>query len=639
MKADFLQSVTGHPITATIISTVGTSIGSSFAITASDRTGKLAIVAVIGILHAMTTLSSKRSGRNYLLLLILLPSWTLMRQSHENLTGATGLHPIEALVNEAKANFAHVIETQSKTLHEAVAEYKRRYKRYPPPDFDVWYSMATKNNVIPLIDEFDTLMQPFEPFWGIPPSTIRERVESAFDIHTRRVHRFEIRDHRWHSSSTNTGRYAYVGEEMQTWLKPEHLVLLPNMTWGHNFWDEPRVYAPHDAVQQAKANTLRPFRRSQKVLGADDQQTMTSVPSGSGVQWLKLEHRNAWEAMNLACPIDSPARSPPLSSLDATSGPPSFITDLDAHLDFCSNPELAKSHGFVLAPAAFDMTHTLLPLFSSCASSLANDIIFPPAYTGARFKDGAYEYDPSGDIAWQSKQASVYWKGSSTGGWAVEDNWYQLHRQRLSVKFTEAEDSNTNVTLLREQPGGLMGTSQWIPYKSPLSSMAHKFDIHIAGELVLCSAAEKKNPQSGGCYAETQNLKMEELGTAEEAWAHKYALDIDGNGYSGRFLRLLMSNSAPIKMTVFKEWLSDWIVPWVHYFPAKQDHEFSYLPEMVNFLTSERGDAVGQDIAEMGQKWTNKVITKEALRLWFLRLLMEYGRVVNDDRDQMNFIP
>ena len=609
----------------------------------SDKTGQVAIVAVIGILHALTTLPSLRSGRNYLLLLILLPSWSLLRQTHANLTTATGLHPIETLVNEAKVNFAHVVERQSKTLYEAVAEYKRRYKRYPPPNFDIWYNMATKNNVIPLIDEFDTLMRPFETFWGIPPSLIRERLESAFDIHTRRVHRFEIRDHRWLANSTNTGRYAYVGEEMGTWLKPEHLVLLPNMTWGHNFWDEPRVYAPHDAVQQAKANTLQPLAKSQQVLGAEDQQTTTSGPSGAEVNWLKLEHRNAWEAMNLACPIDSPARSPPASSSSSggpSSGSPSFITDLAAHLDFCSNPELAKSHGFVLAPAAFDMTHTLFPLFSSCAPSIANDIVIPPAYTGLRFTDGVYEYDPAGDIAWQNKQASVYWKGSSTGGWATEDNWWKLHRQRLSLKFTEAEDSNANVTLLRQQPGGLMGTEQWIPYEAPLSSMAHKFDIHFAGELVLCSflEKEKQDPKSGGCYEEKQHLKMGELGTTEEAWTYKYNLDIDGNGYSGRFLRLLMSNSAPIKMTVFREWISDWIVPWVHYFPAKQDHEFSDLPEMMNFLTSERGDVVGKDVAEMGQKWTNKVISKEALRLWFLRLLMEYGRVTNDDRDHMNFI-
>jgi Glycosyl transferase family 90 len=115
-------------------------------------------------------------------------------------------------------------------------------------------------------------------------------------------------------------------------------------------------------------------------------------------------------------------------------------------------------------------------------------------------------------------------------------------------------------------------------------------------------------------------------------------LDIDGNGYSGRFLRLLMSNSVPVKMTVFREWINDWIIPWVHYVPAQQDEEFSDLPEILRFLTSERGDIIGKEIAEMGQKWTKQVITKESLRLWFLRLLMEYGRLVNDNRDNMNFV-
>jgi len=42
-------------------------------------------------------------------------------------------------------------------------------------------------------------------------------------------------------------------------------------------------------------------------------------------------------------------------------------------------------------------------------------------------------------------------------------------------------------------------------------------------------------------------------------------LDVDGNGWSSRFHRLLISGSMVIKSTIYPEWHSDWLTPWVHY--------------------------------------------------------------------------
>lgn len=43
------------------------------------------------------------------------------------------------------------------------------------------------------------------------------------------------------------------------------------------------------------------------------------------------------------------------------------------------------------------------------------------------------------------------------------------------------------------------------------------------------------------------------------------ALDVDGNGWSSRFHRLIMSGSMVIKATIYQEWNSDWMIPWYHY--------------------------------------------------------------------------
>lgn len=45
-------------------------------------------------------------------------------------------------------------------------------------------------------------------------------------------------------------------------------------------------------------------------------------------------------------------------------------------------------------------------------------------------------------------------------------------------------------------------------------------------------------------------------------WKHKYIVDLDGMGYSGRFFSFMESDSAVMKSTVYREFFSDWIQPW-----------------------------------------------------------------------------
>jgi hypothetical protein len=47
-------------------------------------------------------------------------------------------HPIYDLIDKAKSDWNNKLARQSKSLREACLEYKRRYKREPPPGFDKW---------------------------------------------------------------------------------------------------------------------------------------------------------------------------------------------------------------------------------------------------------------------------------------------------------------------------------------------------------------------------------------------------------------------------------------------------------------------------------------------------------------------
>jgi hypothetical protein len=50
-----------------------------------------------------------------------------------------GPHPIYELIREAERKWEQKLQSASKTLVDAVHEYRRRYNRNPPKGFDIWY--------------------------------------------------------------------------------------------------------------------------------------------------------------------------------------------------------------------------------------------------------------------------------------------------------------------------------------------------------------------------------------------------------------------------------------------------------------------------------------------------------------------
>jgi hypothetical protein len=45
----------------------------------------------------------------------------------------------------------------------------------------------------------------------------------------------------------------------------------------------------------------------------------------------------------------------------------------------------------------------------------------------------------------------------------------------------------------------------------------------------------------------------------------------------------------------------------------------------------------GQWIARQGQKWADKAIAQKDLEVYLFRLLLEWGRLIDDDRDKIGF--
>ncbi|KPV75135.1 glycosyltransferase family 90 protein [Rhodotorula graminis WP1] len=122
---------------------------------------------------------------------------------------------------------------------------------------------------------------------------------------------------------------------------------------------------------------------------------------------------------------------------------------------------------------------------------------------------------------------------------------------------------------------------------------------------------------------------------------YKYILDVDGNGWSGRFHRLMSTNSLILKSTAFPEWYSDRIQPWVHYVPVKVDYSDLY-PVLAFFKGAPEDGRGGHDelaerIAAQGKQWADENWRWVDMQAYLLRLLLEYARLVNRDDPHVSY--
>lgn len=88
-------------------------------------------------------------------------------------------HPIFTLIKRAEQDWNRKVHRQSKTLKDAVHEYRKRYKRNPPRGFDKWWAYAKANRVI-LVDEYDQIHRDLEPFWAL--CVLASSLRSALSI-------------------------------------------------------------------------------------------------------------------------------------------------------------------------------------------------------------------------------------------------------------------------------------------------------------------------------------------------------------------------------------------------------------------------------------------------------------------------
>lgn len=534
-------------------------------------------------------------------------------------------HPAAQLINAAEAEFENVLGRQSKSLAEAVREYRRRNGIAPPPYFDKWYEFAVRNKVV-MIDEYDTINHMLLPFWGVKPATLRSRITRELGGEDNALIGVTIRN----------GEISHIekGDEWQqeatSGMMAKFVQHLPDMDLGFNIHDEPRVVVPinllsaitnkaqEEVLPRAAKNTSPRNAFSPRPEEMNDgKRFVETYVTGFN----RFSHQQTWTHSRLSCPADSQAQiaedNAPDNLTAFATGPLNYIYDTKAFSDICISPSLSSTFGFFERPNAFSVTHELTPIFSQSKISSFQDILYPSPW----YWKGRVGYDESHDTSWENKTNALYWRGSTTGGFSRNGGWRRQHRQHIVQRINAPDKAQI---LVRDTN---TDSDNHSVIDVDRRSLKHLIDVHFS-HIGQCDP--------GDCHAQKEFFHITERADGQDAWYFKHLLDMDGNAFSGRFYSFLKSHSLTYKMAIFREWHAEWLKPWVHYIPVSlRGDEHLDLVKWFSGSTDEtkvsdkggNGESLGErkarKIAERSTEWHDKVLRNVDFEAWFFRLLLE----------------
>ncbi|KAL7425261.1 hypothetical protein Q5752_000949 [Cryptotrichosporon argae] len=512
------------------------------------------------------------------------------------------VHPVYQLVRDARDAWDAKIAAQSTTLAGAVAEYRRRHGRAPPRGFDKWWAWVCEHGV-ELPDEYDQIERDLKPFRALHPRDLKARIDAASrlqDTYTLKVRHGSIRT----SSAFGDIHGADQRLEGQTEL------LRPVAKWINDF---AVVYSVHDTpsvvLSDEHRRDLLEHADEDEYIDIDDELDLTL---------------RGWAA---ACPPGSKARHYDryaVSRPEGIAGKTFIGPDHLALMDVCAHPELIAEHGVLSGKTP--RVGPLVPLFSLSKTTLHADVL------GAPTEHWVADLPL---VDWDARtHDALLWRGSNTGAYfSAATTWRASHRARL-VRLAAASHGNETILpaprLMRGQ------TIKDMAFVIPRAQAnAHAMDIKFTNKPLQC------DEEDGTCRDLENEFVFAPYMTQDESSTYKYVIDIDGNAWSARFQRLLMSGSLVFKSTIMPEWWTDRIQPWVHYIPIQVD--YSDLYDAVTFF---RGDftgrggepALARDIAAAGRAWARAHWRKADMTAYVFRLYLEWARLLADHRPSMDFV-
>ncbi|KAL1836420.1 hypothetical protein VTJ49DRAFT_5170 [Mycothermus thermophilus] len=558
----------------------------------------------------------------------------------------TSNHPIDRLIGEARVEFNQLLGKRSFTLEQAASRYRERRGRHPPPGFDRWFAAATEMNAVIIEDFFDRIHHDINPFWGLEPHEIRARAHDQPYI-------IRVRNGTAEASDPEPELHFRVAQ----WLRLVRRFAnhLPDMDLYMNHMDESRVMMRWEdmakliAEEQKTRTFVNPYDAISTYGGVADVEGRNRYDP----HWLDHDVPKFWDFTRDACPPDSPGRNiSSLPSLEKDAEYPDapmpqytykgYIKNFTAAMDPCLQPHLRGMHGTYIEAISMSTTRELVPIFGECKLPPNNEILIPSAMYIA--EDIRKEYSGGGERGgpWSKKKDAVVWRGSASGLRNKAENWWHNHRHRFIQML--------NATTLGAIEAGDTGAARTFrllsPDKDPYNIRARREGrlaewvstwSDVAFTDLLCWPPEdgEDGKPKKTCRHNDDIMSVAPGIPFKQLYDYKYLPDIDGNSFSGRYRAFLMSTSMPLKSTIYAEWHDDRLKPWVHFVPF--DNSYMDIYGIMDYFLNGH-DQEAETIALDGQAWATAVLRVEDMALYTWRLLLEYARVMDDNRDRLAFV-
>lgn len=535
-------------------------------------------------------------------------------------------HPIALIHSQNRKEWKDKIFKQSTNLQDAIKEYERRYDIRPPIGFDQWYQYAQAHEFV-LIDEFDQIMQDLRPFWKLSGKEVQRRIEllgnGVSNVSIIQVSNGEISIRAPESDEDEEG-VTNQGTALVEMIKAGgYLQHLPNMTITVNERPDGRVLAMD---RKTFFHTYVPAHFI----------AHPNYPLEEDLYW--YEDETTWDYYTPAC-------GPAPRHIEGLSTPSElFSTELtdrilkkssDHFIDFCHDRLEHELDGNFFTK--YRPLRSLVPLFSPGKITGFKDILIPSALSWK--ESDYYRYSPLHDTTWNNKTDKIYWRGASSGGRYLPAHYDNYHRQRLVRMANSIRNQHTMMIASQHSWEPYMHEDEYDAAESEIEKIKKDFESDTRIDVAFSEAVDC-DPV---CDAIQSEYRFANHSLIETNWRHKYLIDLDGYGYSARFLPFLKSNSLVFKSTINKEWFSNWITPWVHYVPLSL--RYTELAAVYKWLTGNeeldhyryrrQGPKLAQTIAKDGSLMAFQHLRKDDMAVYVYRLMLEWARVQSDDRRAM----
>ncbi|KAG5951327.1 hypothetical protein E4U53_003323 [Claviceps sorghi] len=550
-------------------------------------------------------------------------------------------HPVNDLIYEARTVHQRWLlrAATSKSIGIAAKTYEQRHGgRAPFPKFDEWYQLASGSAVI---DDFHQVDKDLEIFWTMTPAALRKRVELVTSYAG--VGSITVKDGQVIATAVGDDANRLDFDELVNMVKKfsRHLpdMLIPvNLNHGPRVlpsWADKRLN--NRAYLQSMAKTISTRSVNESSPATDASGSDRSSKTGHNESW---SHTMATELRHMfveACPSASLVKSRPHlevgSFCSACVKPHSqgqFLNEWTKSLETCSQPDLAYLHNFFMTDPILPPIQELVPLFSSFKTEGFSDILLPlvQAQTPGPDKDEQPFLERKDALFWNTSVAPYPLSEEALGG---------SHKTRLLhlVNNPGKSDRLTMVLPIHESEEGFKSESVLV------TEANHDLPFNIGVE------------DDKSCLGETCDFIKQMYGKhmdGEDPLSHRYVLVTDeDDGPPKSFLKILRSRSAPFISTIFQTWYSERLTPWLHFVPIDIRYQALHATVLYFTGTANRAKMHGIDmyikgrpedaewIGQQGQRWAARALRKDDQEIYLFRLLLEWGRLIDDRRDGIGY--